>query len=245
MKKLTQPELLDFAQKVVDTTRAEMKEKLTDLITIKYLERIENLVQKLKETRKNISDNARNTQILEADKKRDRAISVFRRQMQVYELSEDLSPEALAYEELNQLWTTKYDSLPYLSYAVETAGIDDLLFVLSAERYIKNIETLGLLESLEKIRTTNEEFKKIYPLNDESSEALKSTYDVRKLNLDLENTLQQYDHYIAALSKTELLSSNDEMVALRRIFDKIQSQSAEIVSTRRTGINIFKTLLNE
>ena len=138
---------------------------------------------------------------MEADRVRDRALSVFRRLMQVYELSEDNSPEAIAYEYLNELWMKKYDPLPFLSLMVETEGIDDLLFDLNADRYSRHIETLKLKDTVKKIKEANDAFKTLCG-DHPQEQSMKPTYDARALRIELIETVKLYVNYVKTVAET-------------------------------------------
>ncbi|MDD3789544.1 MAG: DUF6261 family protein [Petrimonas sp.] len=242
MKRFTQSELIEFVNALVNSTKSALSDSLTDAIAKKYLQKMEIDANELESTRATILKSETSKQILEADRVRDRALSVFRRLMQVYELSEDNSPEAIAYEELNELWTKKYEALPYLNLAVETSGIEDLLFDLSTSKYTANIQALNLKDAVEKIRKANEEFKQIYDTSSDENQK-RSNYDARALHLDLMETLQQYDDYVNALSRSS--ENNKEMVALQNVLQETKKNHLNYVSNRHGKLTIDRNEATE
>ena len=235
MRKLTTSELIDFVNTLAEATRQEAGDFVSDPIAKKYLETIKTDVAKLESTHSIILANNKNNDILEADRVRDRALSAFRRLMQVYELSEDGSPEAQAYEELNAWWLNKYDPLPYMSLNVETTGIEDLLLDLSVNRYAQHIQTLGLTNAVEKIRQTAEAFKQVYEHTMNEND-MKPNYDARTLRMELIDTIQRYNDYVTALCDS---SDNKEIEALKRALRAVQHKFRDQTSTRHAGVALL------
>lgn len=232
--RLNLEELLEYVRMLVTTGKNEGKYLVTNPIAQKYLQTLESDANELESTHHFMRNDEKNRSLMEADRVRDRALSVFRRLMQVYELSEDNSPEAIAYEFLDTLWMKKYDPLPFLSLMVETQGIDDLLFDLSAERYARHIRTLKLEEAVEKIRKSNEEFKVI--CGDETEDqSIKPTYDARALRIELTETVNLYLNYVRAMAET----SDDKGIGhLYKSIAATTDRFREKLTARHSGIEV-------
>lgn len=241
MKNLTQNELIEFVNALIEATKSGLKSPLSDPIAGKYLETMKADAKELEDANSFIQSNELNKKAVEADRVRDRALSVFRRTMQIYELSEDNSTEAIAYEELNELWMKKYDPLPYMSLNVETTGIDELLFDLATAKYAPHIDTLKLEEAVQNIKDTNEKFKEVYSGNAHEKE-LKPAYDARELRIELIETLQQYSDYINAIAT---LPDNKEMTTLVKILNETRTRFHEQVSARHAGTSASGDTLGE
>lgn len=230
-KRLTKEELIEFVRVLISESTENIKASITDPISLKYIQTMQKDAVELENASKKIDSDEKNKQLIEADRIRDRALSVFRRLMQVYELSEDTTPEAVAYEYLDALWMKKYDPLPYLSLTVETEGIDDLLLDLSTEKYAKHLATLKLEESVAKIKETNESFKAVYGENPEEND-IKPTFDARILRIELIETLKQYIDYVKVISET---SDNKEAQQLYKGILSTVSQFNEQLAKRHSG----------
>lgn len=170
----------------------------------KYIKTLRTRAEELKNSLSAIPKDSISENILLADRARDKALSVFRRKMQMYELSTD-EDEAEAYKVLNAMWA-KYDTLAYMNFQVETDGIDNLVFDLTTSRFSSQVNTLNLMPEVEQIQKDNEVFKKIYGQDPERSEA-KVSYDARELYLNL---IENYNRYRAYLN--ESLEAHNESV---------------------------------
>jgi hypothetical protein len=218
MKNLNSNELINFARELTTASLSDFKATTDDPIVKKYLETISSITDELEQALANIHNNEITLKTLEADRARDRALSVFRRLMQTYELSEENSPEAIAYEVLNELWMDKYDPLPFMSLNVETHGIDELVFDLSSSKYSDYVKTLQLEDALTSIKNTNELFKQIVGKN-HHSDKLKPNYDARELKKELFETIEQYGAYVNNLSE---LQDHKDMQRLSKILADTQ-----------------------
>lgn len=230
--RLTQEELTEFVKMIVSAGKDEDL-TIENPIVLKYFQTLEEDANELEETYLSIRSDEKNKQLQEADRVRDRALSVFRRMMQVYELTEDNTPEALAYEYLDALWMKKYETLPYLSLMVETTGIDDLLFDLNTDKYLPHVQTLKLEDSVRKIKQANDAFKII--CCDEPEEAMKPTYDARALRLELIQTLQYFVEYLKVLSQS---SDNKSIHHLYKSIQQISTQYAQQLTVRHAGSSL-------
>lgn len=228
--RLTQDELIEFVRLIAAEGKAENL-KIEDPIVLKYLQTLESDAGELESTHAVITNDEKNKHLQEADRVRDRALSVFRRLMQVYELTDDNSPEAIAYEYLDSLWMKKYETLPYLNLMVETTGIDDLLFDLNTEKYSQHIHTLNLVESVMKIKKANDAFKLI---SGDSSAVndMKPTYDARALRIELIETLKLFVNYVKALAES---SDNKSMQQLYKGIQQTTSKYSGQLTTRHAG----------
>lgn len=232
LQRLSSADLIDFVRQHI-TSVNEAGVIISDPIILKYLETLEKDADELQSSEKSSQSNVTNQLIFESDKVRDRALSVFRRLMQVYELSEDNSPEAQAYEVLNNMWQ-KYETLQYMSLSVETEGIDNLLFDLSTSRYSSHVATLDLDEAVEKIRSTNEDFKTIY--NEQAATSSSTTsansYDARELRIELMKTIRLYSEYVYALTKS---AEHKEMRDLLNVLNDNRSHFVRQLTNRHAG----------
>ncbi len=226
---LTQDELVRLVRLLVDSDAEKFA--INDPIVKKYLETLEKDATDLEQTNVTLKTDEKKNQLQELDKQRDKYLSVFRRLMQVYELSDDNSPEANAYEQLNDLWLKKYDSLAYLNLVVETQGIDDLIFDLSTNKYSGHVETLNLTEAVDKIKIANDKFKIIYSEMDDDA-TIKPNFDARSLRIELIETLALFANYVNVLAES---SDNKEMQLLHQNIHQIFRDYRKEVAHRHSG----------
>lgn len=226
--RLTQDELIEFVRMIAAADNAE-NVTVTDPIALKYLRTLGSDADELENATAAVRSDEKNKQLIEADRVRDRALSVFRRSMQVFELTEDNSPEAIAYEYLDTLWTKKYETLAYLSLMVETEGIDKLLFDLNTDKYEPHVHTLNLQEHVQKIKKANDAFKIICG---DTTEDVKPMYDARALRIELIETLKLFVNYVKAIAKS---SDDKSMQQLYKTISQTSSEYAEQLTVRHGG----------
>lgn len=190
--KLSMTELVEWVENHLKAVRtSEPPLDLSDRpIVSKYLKTLELRSKELREALAAIPQGGTSEAILLADRARDKALSVFRRKMQMYELSTE-PEEMAAYNALNAMWA-KNETLALMNFQVETEGIDNLVFDLTTSRFASQVATLKLEQEVEQIRRDNEAFKQIYTGNSGKNEA-KLSYDARELYL---NVLENYKRYI-------------------------------------------------
>lgn len=238
-KLLTVDELIDYSRNLTAIGSAE---DLSDYpVVSKYISTIGSDAEELFTTHQAIKNDELNKQLQEADMVRDRALSVFRRLMQVHELAEDNSPEAIAFEDLDALWMSKYDSLPYLSLDIETEGIDKLLLDLATEKYATHIDTLQLGESVKKIKAKNDAFK-VLNSREENNENVKPAYNVRLLQIELIQTLNRFFNYTNAIAES---SGDMRIKQVQSNIIKLNNEYNEILSNRHSGQKSAENNLSE
>lgn len=234
-KRLTQEELIEFVWSLIDSAKNKPEVKIEDPIALKYLETLEKDVTELESANKAVLSDEKNKLLLELDRQRDKHLLIFRRLMQVHELSEDNSPEAVAFEALDDLWMKKYDTLPYLNLAVETTGVEDLLFDLSTNKYSEHVETLNLSETVENIKVANDKFKIIYS-EIAAQNSYKPTYDARSLRIELTETVVLYMNYVRALADS---SANKEMAILYNVLKETSQAYFKQIAERHSGVPLI------
>ena len=234
---LTQEELVAYTRALVVSGKSDEKYTITDAIARKYLQTLANDADEFENTLGMALSDDQNKELMEADRIRDKSVLVFRRLMQIYELSEDNSPEAVSYEKLNNLWLNKYDALPYLSLPVETEGIDNLLLEVEAPRYCNDIKTLKLTDSLKKMRATNESFKLVYA-NVTHKQKVQPVYDVRQLRMELIRTIELFMGYVKAVAED---SDNQEMRHLLKNIKNTTENFSEQLASKHSGAIIEET----
>ena len=233
-KRLTQEELIEFVRLLIDSAKNKLEVEVEDPIALKYLETLKKDSDELEDTNKAVLSDEKNKLLLELDRQRDKHLLIFRRLMQVHELSDDNSPEAIAFEKLNDLWMKKYETLPYLNLAVETTGIEDLLFDLSTNKYSDFIDTLSLSETVEHIKVSNDKFKIIYS-EIAGQNSFKPTYDARSLRIELTETVVLYVNYVKVLAES---SASKEMTALYRGINDTSQAYFKQIAERHSGVPI-------
>lgn len=176
----------------------------------KYIKTLRMRMGELKEALAAIPKDSVSESILLADRARDKTLSVFRRKMQMFERTTDPSEEA-AYKDLNEMWS-KYETLAYMNFQVETDGIDELIFDLTTSRFSSQVATLKLEPEVEQLKEDNEKFKRVFGQDTERSEA-KISYDARELYHSL---IENYNRYRGVLH--ESLEVHNEPV-VRRIVE--------------------------
>lgn len=192
----TLQEMVPFMEKhFSDLEVAVTAEELEQLPIIKkYIETLKQRTQELQAAIDAIPKNNIAEEILQADRIRDRSISILRRKMQMFEESTD-EAELKAYKTLNAMWEEKYETLAYLSYPVETEGIDELVYALTTAKYNNEVNTLGLNAEVEQLRQDNEAFKAAFGQDPERRET-KTTNDAREVFNSLVQHYRSYCEYV-------------------------------------------------
>lgn len=235
MKNLNSNELINFARELTTSSLSDFKATTDDPIVKKYIETISSIADELEQALANIHSNEITLKTLEADRVRDRVLSVFRRLMQTYEMSEENSPEAIAYDVLNELWMDKYDPLPFMSLNVETQGIDELVFDLSSSKYADYVKTLKLEDALASVKNANESFRQMVG-EDYRTNKFKPNYDARELKKELFETIEQYGAYVNNLSE---IPDHKDMQRLSEILADTQQRAEK--QTQRPIANSSET----
>lgn len=234
VSQLSQDKLVKLTRMLVNLASNEAEYAIDNPIVLKYLETLQKDADDLERASVVVKTDDKKNQLNELDRERDRYLSVFRRLIQVYELSDDNSAEATAYERLNDLWLKKYDSLAFLNMAVETQGIDNLLFDLTISQYADDVETLKLGETIEKIKIANDKFKMIYGKMNEEID-LKTNFDARSLKIELIETLGLFINYLKVLIES---SEDRKMQKLyKKITDLFENYRKEIAE-RHAGFSL-------
>lgn len=231
LQRLSSEELIELVTMHLNCVE-DAKIQINDPIVERYFQKLSKGSQELSIAINEYHTHTNDTSVSEADRVRDRALSVFRRLMQVFELSDDDTPEAHAYEALDEMWK-KYEAIQYMSLSVETEGIDNLLFDLGTSRYAPHVATLQLESAVDKIRHTNESFKTIYEQSsNDVADTAKSYYDARRLRNELMKNLGFYTDYVHAMAK----SAEDKNVqVLFELLNKTRSHFVHRLTTRHAG----------
>lgn len=209
LAKLSMNELAELVEQhlqAIDTCEPPLDLSAFPIIE-KYLKTLRTRAGELKEALAAIPKDSVSESILLADRARDKALSVFRRKMQMFELTTDPNEEA-AYKQLNEMWS-KYETLAYMNFQVETEGIDELVFNLTTSRFSSQVATLNLEPEVEQMRTDNENFKRVFGQDPERSEA-KISYDARELYHTLIENYKRYREYLHTS-----LEAHNELVVKR------------------------------
>ncbi|GAE22613.1 DUF6261 family protein [Bacteroides pyogenes] len=209
LAKLSMNELAELVEQhlqAIDTCEPPLDLSAFPIIE-KYLKTLRTRAGELKEALAAIPKDSVSESILLADRARDKALSVFRRKMQMFELTTDPNEEA-AYKQLNEMWS-KYETLAYMNFQVETEGINELVFNLTTSRFSSQVATLNLEPEVEQMRTDNENFKRVFGQDPERSEA-KISYDARELYHTLIENYKRYREYLHTS-----LEAHNELVVKR------------------------------
>ncbi|ERI81249.1 hypothetical protein HMPREF1981_03290 [Bacteroides pyogenes F0041] len=209
LAKLSMNELAELVKQhlqAIDTCEPPLDLSAFPIIE-KYLKTLRTRAGELKEALAAIPKDSVSESILLADRARDKALSVFRRKMQMFELTTDPNEEA-AYKQLNEMWS-KYETLAYMNFQVETEGINELVFNLTTSRFSSQVATLNLEPEVEQMRTDNENFKRVFGQDPERSEA-KISYDARELYHTLIENYKRYREYLHTS-----LEAHNELVVKR------------------------------
>lgn len=207
LAKLSMNELAELVEQhlqAIDTCEPPLDLSAFPIIE-KYLKTLRTRAGELKQALAAIPKDSVSESILLADRARDKALSVFRRKMQMFELTTDPNEEA-AYKQLNEMWS-KYETLAYMNFQVETEGIDELVFNLTTSRFSSQVATLNLEPEVEQMRKDNENFKRVFGQDPERSEA-KISYDARELYHTLIENYKRYREYL----HTSLEAHNEPVV---------------------------------
>lgn len=226
--------MIAYARELAALEKTDGNHLITDAIALKYLQTLGSDADELENTHATALGDKGNKQLMDADRVRDKALLVFRRLMQIYELSEDNSPEAISYEKLNNLWLARYEALPYLSLAVETEGIDNLLLEITTSRYANDLKTLKITESLKKIKETNEAFKGVYADVVPNEQKAQPVYDVRLLRMEMIKTIELFIGYVKAIAAGP--DDKEMQLLLKKITQTTESYSGQLASKHSGAI---------
>ena len=199
-----------------------------DAAANRYLNEITANKNEFEKAVKNVLADPFTKELEAADRKRDIAISAFRRQHRVYEYDADPAKQE-AFFRLDALWKRHAD-ITSLNYKAQTAGIDNFILDASVDPYQTDLVTLALAPFGEKARTANEEFKAVVARQD-AAKAVQVHYNVKELRRALEKSITTYSKYVHAMANAYPDRADfDKLLALLNVTRKKYS---DLIARRR------------
>lgn len=201
-----------------------------DVAANRYLSEIASGKTEFEKATKNILADPFTKELEVADKKRDIAVSAYRRQLRVYEYDADPT-KTEAFFRLDALWKRHAD-ISSLNYKAQTSGIDNFLLDGEAEPYKTDTATLALVPFGENVRTANEGFKAIVAKQD-AGKALQEHHDLKALRRTLEKSITTYSKYVLAMANAYPDRADfDKLLALLNVTRK---KYGDLLARRRAS----------
>lgn len=231
ISQLTGMELINMSGEITANAADPANNAQTeDVAANRYLSEIASNKDNFEKATKNILADPFTKELEAADRKRDIAVSAYRRQHKVYEYDAD-SVKREAFFRLNALWKRHAD-LTSLNYKAQTAGIDNFMLDASEEPFRTDNITLGLVPFGENIRTANTEFKAVVARQD-AAKAVQVHYDVKELRRALEKSITVYSKYVHAMANAYTDRANfDKLLALLNVTRKKYN---DLIARRRAA----------
>ncbi len=231
ISQLTGLELINMAAEITSNAAAPANNAHTeDVAANRYLSEIVSDKDQFEKVTKNVLADPLTKELQSADKKRDIAVSAFRRQLRVYEYDADPAKKE-AFFRLDTLWKRHAD-ITSLNYKAQTAGIDNFILDVSAASYQTDIATLALAPFEENIGTANEEFKTVVARQD-AAKALQGHYGAKQLRRALEKSITTYSKYIHIMANAYTDRADfDKLLALLNVTRKKYN---DLISRRRAA----------
>ncbi|MDO5524201.1 MAG: DUF6261 family protein [Bacteroidia bacterium] len=222
-------EIINMADEiVVNANDAETGVKSEDEAANRYLLEVDDAKKALDVATKNVTSDPYTQEVRAADKKRDVAISAYRRQLRVYEYDAD-AQKVQAFFRLDALWKTHKD-LTSLNDKAQTSGIENFLLDSGQEPYRTDNTQLALVPFLENIQTANAGFKTVVGRQD-AGKSVKVHYDNKALRKSLEKAITNYSQYILAMANA--YPDRDDFDKLLSLLNVTRKKYGELVTRRR------------
>lgn len=185
-----------------------IKSNLTDLVTASigttadihinnYVTQMEDDSELFDKALLQTQKNEETDVLLELDRTRDGSISIFSRQLKVYELS-NVPAETAAYRSLKIVFA-KYKDMAAMNYAAETNAIANLLQDLSESQNADHVETLNLTNYVERLRTDNDQFNAKFS-NRSTEIAATVTYNAKAIRKTMIQNYSNYANYVLSMA---------------------------------------------
>lgn len=229
ISQLTGLELINMSAEITANAADPTNNAQTeDAAANRYLGEIETKKTEFEKATKNILADPFTKELEAADKKRDMAVSTYRRQHKVYEYDADAAKKEAFYR-LDALWKRHSDILS-LNTKAQTAGIDNFILDASQEPFSTDNVTLALVPFGENIRTANAEFKAVVAKQD-AGKALQQRHDLKELRRALEKSITTYSKYVVAMANAYADRADfDKLLSLLNVTRK---KYADLIARRR------------
>lgn len=203
---------------------------LTDAPFNSYLQALANHSVLLEKGLAQIRKNEETQKIEMADANRDKANVAFSRALKLYAVS-DVLDEVEASRVLSILFDN-FKNLPALSYEAETIAIDKLVDELEKESYAAEINLLQLGRYMNRMKTTNDQFKALFGGRITTS-AVTETYDMKTIRIDALKKYSDFTTYVLAMAKA---LETPLFVQALNLLNTARKYYADLLA-RRTGNN--------
>lgn len=211
---------------------------ITDEVLTNYLATLQTKSAEYYKAQVKITKSDETAKIVEADKQRDNAITTLLRILKVFEFS-DAGAEQEAFVSLTNL-LSNYKGIQNWNFVEETNGIDNLLNDLSAAKYNQYLTTLSMMPSVERIRTTNDQFKVLFSGRTQEK-ANQEVFDVKLLRQEINKIYGDLSNYVLSLSKA--LDSEQHNSALNLI-NVTRKYFSDMLARRTSKIKAETTIAN-
>lgn len=174
----------------------------------------------------NIAKSAETIKIENADKARDQSVTVFERQLSVFEYSE-VPAELDAFASIMVVMNV-YKNMQNMNYEQESNAIDNFVTELSNATYAPHVFTLGMDALVARISTKNTEFKTLFE-GRTLELAAKPSYDVKSMRNDLRVTYQDFANYILSMAK---LPGATQAVDILNVLNTVRKYYHDLLAVR-------------
>nr|WP_199158551.1 DUF6261 family protein [Pedobacter sp. ASV2] len=200
LTKLSQLELGQFVKRNLDDLVTMGIEVTADKHIAVYIEKLKVDVSLYDQSMLQVRAQAETLELIALDEERDLAFAILKRQLKVFELSNNKT-EIDAYIRLNLLFTT-YKALPKLNYEAESNAIINLVADLENATYAPLVEILSLNNHINRLKIANDLFNQLFSKRSTIT-ATKVVFDAKALRKNLTDNYNTYSRYVLALAIAE------------------------------------------
>lgn len=200
---------------------------ITDALLTNYLSKLNVKMVDYDKAMLQISKSDETAKIVEADKKRDNALSATARQLNVFELSENPA-EVLAYESLKTVFKT-YGGIQSWNFEEESNGIDNLVVELGSTKYAPHVALLNMGSLITQIAARNTDFKTLFDGRTQEI-AIKVVYDTKAMRKDLKTISDDMNNYVLSMAKAQ---NTDQYNRSLDVINTVRKYYSDLLAKRK------------
>ncbi|MBC7523657.1 MAG: hypothetical protein H7239_04375 [Flavobacterium sp.] len=200
---------------------------ITDVVLTSYLSKLNLKMVDYDKAMLQISKSDETAKIVEADIKRDNAISAATRQLSVFELSENPA-EVLAYESLKTVFKT-YGGIQSWNFEEESNGIDNLVVELGSTKYAPHIALVNMGSFVTRIDARNTDFKTLFDGRTQEV-SIKVVYDTKVMRNDLKTSSDDMNNYVLSMAKAQ---NTDQYNRSLDVINTVRKYYSDLLAKRK------------
>lgn len=145
-----------------------------------------------------VRKNEETEKIVQADDKRDKAVSAIGLSLKLYAIS-DVAEEVEASRKLSILFGS-IKNLADLSYEAESIAIDKLISELTSPKYSPEVNLLQMGRYVTRLSNANEVFKALFGIRMVTT-AMTEVYDLKSIRKEMLKKYSEFCNYVLAMSR--------------------------------------------